>query len=90
MNLYPTILAKMQSDKWQHFAAGVVLAVPVQAAFDSMLITSAVATIVGVGKEAADWLMNRYRGATHGVEWLDALATAAGGVWVAGLLGVWK
>ena len=90
MNLYTTILAKMQSDKWQHFAAGVVLAVPVQAAFDSMLITSAVATIVGVGKEAADWLMNRYRGATHGVEWLDALATAAGGVWVAGLLGVWK
>ena len=90
MNLYATILAKMQSDKWQHFASGVVLSVPVQAAFDSMLITIAVASVVGLGKEAVDWLMNKHRGATHGVEWLDALATAAGGVWVAGLLGVWK
>ena len=90
MNLYTTILAKMQSDKWQHFAAGVVLSVPVQAAFNSMLITIAVASVVGLGKEAADWLMNKYRGATHGVEFLDALATAAGGVWVAVLLGVWK
>jgi len=90
MNIYTTILAKMQSDKWQHFAAGVVLSVPVQAAFDSMLVTVLVALAVGVGKEAADWLLNKYRGATHGVEWLDALATAAGGVWVAVLLGVLK
>ena len=87
MNLYTTILAKMQSDKWQHFAIGVVFSVPVQAAFDFMLVTILVALAVGVGKEVADWLMNKYRGATHGVEWLDALATAAGGVWVAVLLG---
>jgi len=87
MNLYPIILAKMQSDKWQHFAGGVVLSVPVQALFGSMLITIAAATIVGLGKEAADLWRNKYRGAIHGVEWLDALATAAGGVWVAGLLG---
>lgn len=80
----------MQSDKWQHFAAGVVLSVPVQAAFDSMLITVLVAAAIGLGKEVVDWLMNRYRGAAHGVEWLDALATAAGGGWVAVLLGVWK
>jgi len=90
MNLYTTILAKMQSDKWQHFAAGVVLAVPVQALFGSMLITVAAASVVGVGKEVADLWRNKYRGATHGVEWLDALATAAGGVWVAVLLGVWR
>jgi len=90
MNLYAATLAKMQSDKWQHFAGGVVFSVPVQATFDSVLVTIAVAAVVGVGKEAADWLMNKYRGATHGVEWLDALATAAGGVWVAVLLGVLK
>jgi len=87
MNFYTTILAKMQSDKWQHFAGAVVFSVPVQALFDSMLVTVLVALAVGVGKEAADWMMNKYRGATHGVEFLDAFATAAGGVWVAGLLG---
>jgi len=62
----------------------------VQALFDSMLVTVLIALAVGVGKEAVDWLMNKYRGAIHGVEWLDALATAAGGVWVAVLLGVWR
>jgi len=55
-----------------------------------MLVTVLIALAVGVGKEAVDWLMNKYRGAIHGVEWLDALATAAGGVWVAVLLGVWR
>ena len=55
-----------------------------------MLVTLRVAAVVGLGKEAADLWRNKYRGATHGVEWLDALATAAGGVWVAVLLGVLK
>jgi len=49
----------MQSDKWQHFAAGVVLSVPVQALFGSMLITVSVASAVGLGKEAADLWRNK-------------------------------
>jgi len=48
-----------QDAERQHFAAGVVLAVPVQALFGSMLITIAVASVVGLGKEAADLWRNK-------------------------------
>ena len=36
--------------------------------------------LAAVGKEVMDWLSNqRSERPTHGVEWLDALATCAGG-----------
>lgn len=40
----------------------------------------AASTVAGVLKELADAAMNKWRGASHGVELMDALATAAGGI----------
>jgi hypothetical protein len=36
--------------------------------------------VAGVTKEAADWMGNHARPGSHGVEWLDFVATLAGGV----------
>jgi len=43
----------------------------------------------GLVKEGSDWLENRARPGTHGVEVLDALATAAPGLIVAVVVQHW-
>lgn len=92
----PLLLPK---DKLLHLAIGalvalcvlllwVALAIPGLVTLDNgvaaCLIGSAVA---GATKEAADWMDNRIHPRMHGVEWGDAIATAAGGVPVA--LALW-
>lgn len=67
----------MPTDKIYHFVAGYVIA----ATFHWAPMT-AILCAAGVGalKELYDFLTNKYLGANHGVEFMDFLATAAGGV----------
>ena len=44
------------------------------------LLGLAAAVLLGIAKEAWDWWRVRRLGEPRGVEWADALATAAGGV----------
>lgn len=77
-------LPSLPSDKANHFiygaaiyvvAFGVLTALKQPATYYAL----AVAALFGVGKEIVDYLQNRYEGARHGVEGLDAFATIAGG-----------
>lgn len=77
-------LPSLPQDKANHFIYGAVIYV---AAFGVLTALKqpatyyalAVVALFGVGKEIVDYLQNRYEGARHGVEGLDAFATIAGG-----------
>jgi len=85
----------MEPDKVMHMKAGVLIAMFALAASfvcvaAGLAPVSAVPLAVGLAglvgglvKEGSDWLENRARPGTHGVEVLDALATAAPGLVVA-------
>ena len=78
------MLPQLPQDKGNHCIYGAVifnLALPLTDA----LVALALVGVLAVGKEAMDWLSNhRARAAglppPHGVEFLDAAATFAGGV----------
>lgn len=86
---------KIPQDKIKHFLVGLAVAVFaaavwfVAAQFGLVGMSSAwlaavlCATVAGVTKEAADHLGNKIVPGMHGVEWLDAFATAAGSIPVA-------
>lgn len=78
------MMPQLPQDKANHLAYGAVifnLAYPLTDALTGLAIVAALA----VAKEASDWALNaRARAgglpAPHGVEFLDALATLAGGI----------
>lgn len=86
------------SDKIKHFAAGLIVAAAAGGAWfaaaqfgavgmaDAWLGAALAALVAGVTKEGADKLANEIHPGTHGVEVLDALATAAGAAPVVVLL----
>lgn len=91
----------MEPDKILHFKAGVLIAmfagaVSVACVAAGLAPASAIPLAValsgivgGLVKEGTDWLENRARPGTRGVEVLDALATAAPGLIVAIVVQHW-
>lgn len=89
---------KIQPDKIKHFAVGAAVAALAAAVWfvaaqfgavgmaDAWLGAALAAFVAGVTKEKADQLANEIHPGTHGVEVLDALATAAGAAPVAAAL----
>ena len=78
-------------DKAQHFIYGAVIAfvgvlIAVMALHKNqyaLLCGAGLCAAFAFGKEAMDWYQNRKAGVKmHGVEFLDALATIAGGAFV--------
>lgn len=91
MTYYEKLLAFLLSDKWQHFLGGVWMSLPFAALAMYLnqpvfIAATLAALVIGVGKEALDWYSNKYKGGSHGVELLDALATGLGGAYVGLLL----
>jgi hypothetical protein len=78
-------LPSLPPDKANHFVYGAVIYAVTFCIFSLLKLPAATyyafATVAlfGVGKEIVDYLQNRFQGAQHGVEALDALATIAGG-----------
>lgn len=91
----------MEPDKIMHMKAGVLIAMFALAASFACVAAglapvSAIPLAVGLAglvgglvKEVADWLENKAHPGTHGVEVLDALATAAPGLLVAIVVQHW-
>lgn len=87
-------LPTLPADKAQHVIYGAAIAAvagPLSVHFGIQpagAVALAAAAVVGIVKEAADWLANRKATAAgllppHGVEWQDAAATVIGGALVA-------
>jgi hypothetical protein len=83
--LFPKVVRDtIPVDKLMHFVAGAMVAFPFWF-FGYGLLGMLAAAAVGVGKEVYDTLSNLRNEAlglkqAHTVEWLDAVATAVGGV----------
>ena len=73
-------MPSLPQDKANHFFYGALIFLAALAAFRHADAAYGLVVLAAVGKEAIDWLSNqRSERPTHGVEWLDALATFAGG-----------
>jgi len=77
-------LPSLPQDKANHFVYGAAIYAVTFCIFSLLKLPAtyyafAVVAIFGIGKEIVDYLQNRFQGAQHGVEALDALATIAGG-----------
>lgn len=64
-------------DKFIHFLMGYSVAATF--AFNPVVAIGCAVILAG-SKELYDYILNRYFGAQHGVEFLDFIATVAGGV----------
>lgn len=78
-------LPSLPQDKANHFVYGAAIYAVTFCIFSLLKLPAtyyALATVAlfGVGKELVDYLQNKFQGAQHGIELLDALATIAGGV----------
>jgi hypothetical protein len=84
------LLPQLPNDKANHSLTGAIIFIAVfwlarmAAPAHAMLIAAAAVLAAAVGKELADWIINRRAIAlgaqpTHGVELLDAAATCFGG-----------
>lgn len=73
-------LPQLPQDKANHALYGAAIACVISIFFGPWWALVAVA-VVAVLKELSDWWQNR-KGGSHGVEFLDAAATIAGGVLV--------
>lgn len=78
------MMPSLPQDKANHFVYGAVIYAVVFGVLALLKMPAtyyafAVVALFGVGKEIVDYLQNRYQGAHHGIEALDALATIAGG-----------
>ena len=74
------MIPSLPQDKANHFFYGALIFLAALAAFRHADAAYGLVVLAAVGKEAIDWLSNqRSERPTHGVEWLDALATCAGG-----------
>lgn len=92
------MLSVIPRDKLMHFAAGLAVAVAAAAVWyvvsrfgvvefgQAWLAALIAAAVAGAVKEKADADDNKVHPGMHGVEALDALATAAGGLPVAALI----
>lgn len=79
-------------DKLLHFFAGFAVAVACAAIWgllghhgfvrtqDAIYVAVLGASVAGAIKEVCDWMDNRVRPGSHGVEWFDFFATAAGSI----------
>lgn len=77
-------------DKLLHFAAGFAVALVSVSLWallghhgfvrtqDAVFVAVWSAAVAGAIKEVCDWMENRIRPDSHGVEWLDFFATVAG------------
>jgi hypothetical protein len=91
--LYARLLQLLVKDKILHFLFGVVVSLPVGAimptAASAFLAALATAFVVGALKEIVDALDNRrMQRPEHGVEFMDAIATALGGLYAGAFLWV--
>jgi hypothetical protein len=87
-------------DKLLHFAAGFAVALVSVSLWallghhgfvrtqDAVFVAVWAAAVAGAIKEVCDWMDNRIRPGSHGVEWLDFAATAAGAVPIVFLVSV--
>jgi multidrug resistance efflux pump len=87
-------------DKIFHFAAGFAVALVTVSLWallgyygfvrtqDAVFVAVWAAAVAGAIKEVCDWMENRVRPGSHGVEWLDFAATAAGAVPIVFLVSV--
>lgn len=78
------------NDKLLHFAAGFAVALVTASLWallghhgfvrtqDAVFVAVWAAAVAGAIKEVCDWMENRVRPGSHGVEWLDFFATIAG------------
>jgi len=78
------MIPSLPQDKANHFFYGALIFLAALAAFRHADAAYGLVVLAAVGKEAIDWLSNQRAikaglTPTHGVEWLDALATCAGG-----------
>lgn len=74
-------LPLLPQDKANHAVYGAVIACVISIFFGPWWALIAIAA-VAVLKEVSDWWQNSRNGGSHGVEFLDAAATIAGGVLV--------
>jgi hypothetical protein len=73
-------MPSLPQDKANHAIYGSLIFLIGFAITRRMDVSYGLVVLAAVGKEALDWLSNqRSEKPTHGVEWLDALATCAGG-----------
>ena len=73
-------MPSLPQDKANHALYGALIFLIGFAITRRMDVSYGLVVLASVGKEALDWLSNRRsEKPTHGVEWLDALATCAGG-----------
>jgi hypothetical protein len=73
-------MPSLPQDKANHAIYGALIFLIGFAITRRMDVSYGLVVLAAVGKEALDWLSNqRSEKPTHGVEWLDALATCAGG-----------
>jgi hypothetical protein len=78
------MIPSLPQDKANHFFYGSLIFLAALAIFRRPDAAYALVVLAAVGKEALDWLSNMRAVKaglmpTHGVEFLDALATCAGG-----------
>jgi hypothetical protein len=78
------MMPQLPADKANHAVYGALICLLALAILRRPDAAYALVVLAAVGKEALDWLSNRRAvkaglTPTHGVEWLDALATCAGG-----------
>lgn len=80
------MLPTIPADKALHLIYGAAAWLAVAAGASAVglpspgLIGLAAAVLLGVAKEAWDWWRVKRKGEARGVEWADAVATAAGGL----------
>jgi hypothetical protein len=74
------MMPSLPQDKANHAVYGALIFLIGFAITRRMDVSYGLVVLAAVGKEVLDWLSNqRSEKPTHGVEWLDALATCAGG-----------
>ena len=77
-------MPSLPQDKANHFFYGALIFLAALAIFRRPDVAYGLVVLAAVGKEVLDWLSNQRAiraglTPTHGVEFLDALATCAGG-----------
>lgn len=76
-------MKSLPQDKANHAIYGAVIACVLLMLGVSPTASLLCVAVVGAGKEIADWAINRMAGLrVHGVEFLDFVATVAGGLLV--------
>jgi hypothetical protein len=78
------MMPQLPQDKANHAVYGALIFLLALAITRRMDVAYGLVVLAAVGKEVLDWLSNQRAiraglTPTHGVEWLDALATCAGG-----------